>query len=179
MPKPLPRYFIEKNLEYSSTSPSGLIWKTTYAVRAKEGTIAGSLGKRGYWYVGLNGSKYLCHRIVSFLTNSEFSDDLEIDHLDLNKSNNVSDNLRVCTRSENLKNKPTSPDSLSGYKHINFDKKRGVYYVRWIEEEGITLSERFNLSSVEKSLEAALAFRESLIREGKIIMKTIFDRMDT
>ena len=46
--------------------------------------------------------------------------DMEIDHIDCNKSNNCKNNLRIVTKSQNAWNKKISRNNVSGYKCIHF-----------------------------------------------------------
>lgn len=108
------------------------------------------------------------------LTNEGFDRDREIDHIDRNRSNNKKENLRMSSRHENLKNKATSSDSLSGYKHINFLKRDNAYYVRWIEN-GKTQAVKFRLDTPENSLNTALLFRQALVDSKRILMSPDFD----
>ncbi len=172
--KPLPEQFILENLEYSETSKSGLVWKNYKGGRISKGVDAGTLCQNGYWYVKIQGVKYLCHRIVMLLTNEDFDRTREIDHIDRNRANNRKDNLRMSSRHENLKNKATSSDSLSGYKHINFQKRDSSYYVRWIEN-GKTQAVKFRLDTPENSLNTALLFRQALVDSKRLAMSSDFD----
>lgn len=172
--KPLPEQFILENLEYSETSESGLVWKNYKGGNTSKGADAGSLCQNGYWYVTIRGVRYLCHRIVMLLTNEDFDITREIDHIDRNRSNNKKENLRMSSRHENLKNKATSSDSLSGYKHVNFLKRDNAYYVRWIEN-GKTQAVKFRLDTPENSLNTALLFRQALVDSKRIVMSPDFD----
>lgn len=64
----------------------------------------GSLHKTGYRSVQVNGKEYLVHRLVAetFLDNPLNLP--QVDHKDRNPQNNVSSNLRFCTRSGNQQN---------------------------------------------------------------------------
>lgn len=67
--------------------------------------------KNGYEYVALSKaqkhSTLTVHRLVAFafpeICGKKF-DNCVIDHLDTNRTNNVATNLKVCTRSENMRN---------------------------------------------------------------------------
>ena len=56
--------YFEKYLEYSEDSPSGLVWKISPSSNINAGEVAGTLGNKGYWNVGIRGSYYRNHRVI-------------------------------------------------------------------------------------------------------------------
>ena len=79
--------------------------------------------KRGYYSVRLsengNTKDYRVHRLVAqiFIPNPENKP--VINHINGNRLDNRKENLRICTRSENCRNKKVRSDSKSGYKGVN------------------------------------------------------------
>jgi len=66
---------------------------------------------------------------------------LEIDHLDGNSLNNTLSNLRLCTRSENNRNRGPQKNNLSGYKGVTTVKrKKGDKFKAKIEFNGEKIS---------------------------------------
>jgi hypothetical protein len=47
----------------------------------------------------------------------------EVDHIDGDKLNNQKNNLRLCTKIENLRNKGKLKTNISGFKGVSYDKK--------------------------------------------------------
>lgn len=88
-------------------------------------TKGAPLGKAGYLYVTMKGKKYAAHRLVgeTFIPNE--GNLPEIDHIDRCVINNARDNLRWCTRSQNLRNtiKNDRVDARGGT-HTYEDRKR-------------------------------------------------------
>jgi hypothetical protein len=63
-----------------------------------------------------------------FLLNAP--DDVEVDHINGNGLDNRKCNLRLASRSENLKNRRVFKTNKLGYKGIHFEKSTGRYTVR-------------------------------------------------
>lgn len=66
------------------------------------GKKAGSLSI-GYLIIRIKGCNYYAHRLAWLIIKGRWP--TEIDHIDLDKSNNKWDNLRECSRTQNLANR--------------------------------------------------------------------------
>lgn len=98
-----------------------LIWKVDN-IRIKIGDIAGAINKsKGYYRVGIDGKKYLLHRII-FLWHHGYLPKY-LDHIDKNKTNNRIENLRETTSQNNNRNS-SQRKSSSGIKGISWDRRR-------------------------------------------------------
>ncbi len=76
----------------------------------------------------------------------------EVDHIDQNKFNNTRENLRICSRSENMQNR-TLRTNKSGFVGVYFDRKRGLWRSK------ITAAGKFkHLGHFELPQEAARAY---------------------
>lgn len=64
----------------------------------------GSLLNNGYLNFGFNYKSFLVHRAVWEMFNGKIPDGMEIDHIDMDKTNNKIENLRLATRQENSRN---------------------------------------------------------------------------
>lgn len=114
---------------YFDAQNNNLRWSFSRSTNIKIGASAGGLDKKnGYWKVIINGTAFLSHRLIWILLNGSIPDNMYIDHVDRNRSNNSPDNLRLASRSENNKNIPIRKDNYSG--------KTGVYWhersKRWV-----------------------------------------------
>lgn len=99
-----------------------------------------------YWYLDNNGyvRTHTANKLPSvylsrFILNLENpppelvqppSKRFEIDHRDRNKLNNQKDNLRICKRFQNSRNKEKSITNTSGYKGVHFCKREGKFQAR-------------------------------------------------
>lgn len=54
-------------------------------------------------------------------------DDIFVDHINQNKLDNRRENLRTCNYSQNGMNRGLQSNSTTGYKGVNFDKRRSLY----------------------------------------------------
>lgn len=93
------------------------IWKISTNKKIIIGSIAGGLDERGYVRIKIDGKKYRAHRLAFFYMTGRWP--IEVDHIDLNCSNNKWNNLRECTRSENCCNIPVKSTNLCGHKGIS------------------------------------------------------------
>ena len=90
-----------------------------------------SIDKRGYCRASLYkdgiASKFSIHRLVAheFLENP--NEELYIDHMDRNCSNNCINNLRWVSNSQNQMNRTKSANKSSAFKGVSFNKKLGKW----------------------------------------------------
>jgi hypothetical protein len=69
---------------------------------------------KGSKFYAVNGSRDLAiHRVI---TNAPKG--MDVDHINGNPLDNRKENLRICTRSENCRNKKVRSDSATGYKGV-------------------------------------------------------------
>lgn len=86
-------------VEYSEEIPSGLLWKA-HEQKHLIGKQAGCKSiADGYYRIQINKVMYLNHRVIYCICNKETIDGfLQIDHIDRNRGNNKSSNLRKVTQ---------------------------------------------------------------------------------
>lgn len=111
----------------------------------------------GYVIVYFKGRNYSAARVAWLLMTGEWPDG-EVDHIDINKSNNVWSNLRLATPSQNCANKPTYKQNTSGKKGVHEFINRGVGG-RWRARIGVN-GKRISLglfNSPEEAHEAYIA----------------------
>jgi len=137
-----------------------LAWNRKYP-----GTTAGAPDKRGYcsFAITLDGVKkrYLVHRVVWSWHNGPAED--EVDHKDNNPSNNLIENLRAATGSQNKANRRTFKVTACSFNGVSYEADRR----RWkagIRTNGVSKTiGRFKcptLAAVAYDREAYAAFGE-------------------
>jgi hypothetical protein len=98
-----------------------LYWRELRSSASKRNSPAGSFNAKGYRQVSIDGKTYRYHRLVYIYHNGNIDNNLEIDHIDRNKSNNKIENLRAVTSIENQWNK-------SNRGCIRYDESRGKWF---------------------------------------------------
>jgi len=101
----------------------------------KAGEVAGTVYKNGYVTIAFGGKVYTGHRLAWVLHYGEWPQ-VEIDHINHNKSDNRIMNLRAVQIGENQKNMPMSRRNKTGVTGI-YLQNAGKPYWRWIASIGI------------------------------------------
>jgi len=82
-----------------------------------------------YQYVRLNGRNYSVHRVAWLLMTGAFPEKgMEVDHINRKRDDNIWSNLRVVTKSQNMRNRSTNKNNSVGIRGVSMD--RGKYRVR-------------------------------------------------
>lgn len=69
--------------------------------------------KSGYLVIGVDGRVYAAHRLAWLLVRGEWPE-LQIDHIDHDRTNNRIGNLRIVTATGNMRNRTMRKDNTSG-----------------------------------------------------------------
>lgn len=103
-----------------------------------------------------NGEKkfYSLHRIIVDAKSGQ-----TVDHINGNTLDNQRKNLRICTASENTKNRKRRSDCSSGIKGVYYNKKSNRYEARIINDKV-----RFFLGSFRTKEEAANAYQTAALK---------------
>lgn len=137
-------------LRYDSES-GHLYWKEDRGRHKVKGKIAGYAHCEGYVAVGLDGKRFLAHRVAWMLTYGTWPDEW-IDHVNGNRSDNRLVNLRECSPSENNSNRKNGP-GRDLPKGVSFHRRTGKYQAHVRKSGRVVYSGLF--ASVE---EAAVAY---------------------
>lgn len=94
------------------------------------GKIAGGIDGRGYIKVRLNDRKYQAHRLIWILVKGETPNDLVIDHINHNRTDNRIENLRITTVADNFKNQVLRNTNTSGVSGVSWYERYGKWVAR-------------------------------------------------
>lgn len=140
---------ISKCFYYDETSPSCLRYKVNEESLAiqkrrgkKDGDPAGYMDS-GYWRLKINKNEaYLVHRLIWTLVFGKIPDDLVVDHVDMDKSNNKISNLRAVTPAVNSRNR-----LFVHFGGVTKQHARGVPYYQssWVELDGTPRTRCFSI----------------------------------
>jgi hypothetical protein len=128
---------ILKELLHYDPTTGIFTWKVKVWPGGIIGSIAGSIGWKGYWEVKLHSKKYKGHRLAWFYVYGIWPSN-QIDHKDRIKLNNAIDNLRDVPQTINQQNRiEAQRNNLStGFHGVSYDKESGKYRAR-IKTDGI------------------------------------------
>ncbi|HBE9079080.1 HNH endonuclease signature motif containing protein [Serratia fonticola] len=115
---------------YFNYKDGKLYWNHSYRGPVKAGDEVKNIDGKGYIRVMVNRKFYLAHRIIYEMHNGKIPIDMQIDHIDGNRVNNVVGNLRVATASTNQRNKKKQRNNTSGVTGVCFDKNTGKWVAR-------------------------------------------------
>jgi HNH endonuclease len=93
---------LKRELRYDANS--GVFYWISNKRGLRAGDIAGYVRQDGYWQLCINRTRVLAHRAAWAYVNGMWPDD-EIDHIDLDKTNNAIKNLRQASHQENSYNR--------------------------------------------------------------------------
>lgn len=99
-----------------------LFWRVNHGSRSKRGERAGSV-TYGYRDIKFNSKKYKEHRVIWLMHHGSWPQG-EIDHIDLDKSNNRIENLRIATRADQMRNRKKWGKFLKGVSVVKNSKKK-------------------------------------------------------
>lgn len=129
--------------------------------RPTKGKPVGRLSKRGYWEASYMQFLYKVHRVVWEIHYGEIPDDMYIDHLDGDKSNNKLNNLRLVTKSLNSRNSKAPSTNTTGIAGVSHSKDKGGnvrgYRATWTDLAGRKRNKLFSISMYGEELAELLA----------------------
>lgn len=155
--KSLTHAFLIESMGYCEAT--GVFMRKVSAGPRRAGQSAGHHDKTsGYVVVGLNGTRYLAHRLAWFYVHGEWPEK-QIDHRDGCRANNAIKNLRPATQAQNSQNQGPGQGKRVG-------RQIGVYPARagrWVAQIGID-GKRICLGTFGTKAEAAKAYMDAKVR---------------
>lgn len=117
---PIQLVFDSLHLDHSTGQ---IFWKVSNGNKVLLGSKAGTKTKRGYCRVVVNGVRMASHRVVWALHHGDWPpSDMEIDHINGDRSDNRPCNLRLCSPSQNRANSLSSRNT-SGLRGVSWCKR--------------------------------------------------------
>lgn len=101
--------------------------------RKLPGEIAGRINNHGYRKLQIGSRKYKASRLAWLYIYGKWPE-YQIDHINLNRSDDRIENLRECTRSQNTANTGIRGDSTSGFKGVFFRKRSKKWVARIVKD---------------------------------------------
>ena len=138
----IPLDYIQSILKIDENSRSKLVWLPRENLRWNSRFANKSAGylhthdKDGYrrWMVNIdyNGKSHFvtCSRVIFLLQNGYLTEGKQIDHEDVNSTNNSIDNIREITPDQNQRNRKLQKNNTSGHKGVYWDKRNKKWKVQ-------------------------------------------------
>lgn len=114
----------------------GRIWRESYkcGCATRNGNWAKQfLSKRGYMVSNIGSKVTYVHKLIAKAFLDDYSENLQVDHIDGNKINNHVSNIRMVTRQENARAFiKKSRNTYSKYRGVTYSPKRK----KWVAQLG-------------------------------------------
>ena len=108
-------------------------WKVRRSTSSPAGSIAGRTESKGYTQIGVDGTRYMAHRLAWLWCKGEISDALVIDHINGDRQDNRIENLRAVSFTENLHyHRRVHPFSRSQLLGVSYNVKSAACGRPWV-----------------------------------------------
>lgn len=107
-------------------------WKVkrfSHANKVNVGVIANNKSVWGYCRIGIDGKRYMAHRLAWLYVYGSFPPN-QIDHINRDRGDNRICNLRLSSQGENMQNISLNCKNTSGFKGVSWDKKAKKWYAK-------------------------------------------------
>lgn len=93
------------------------------------GKPANKVSANGYIRVSIEGKRYQAHRLAWIIVNGSIPEDMQIDHINHDRTDNRISNLRIATALENRRNRELQANNSTGVNGVSVDARTGRYEV--------------------------------------------------
>lgn len=153
---------LKERLSYNPETGE-FVWRISYG-SAKAGSMAGHISNKGYRRIPVNKKHYQSHQLAWLYVHGEFPEH-EIDHINGDKLDNRTINLRSVTRKENGRNVRIPTHNTSGIMGVRWNKLEQKWKA-YIKVNGInkgvgTFFDKFDAICARKSAEVKYKFHKN------------------
>lgn len=152
---------VQDLLRYEELS-GNFYWKISPSPKVKLGDKAGTIDPiTGYLLIKISGKRYLSHRLVWLYLYGEFPE--RLDHINLVKTDNRLENLRVCSASENKMNTSVYKNNILKTKGLR-SYYNGTGFQARVTAYGKKITKIFTIKEygcLDKAKDAAVQWLES------------------
>lgn len=111
-----------------SYNPDTGIFTRLKGGKLPQGSPIGTITKSGYLTISIRCKTYRAHRLAWLYVHGEMpSSEIHTDHINGNRSDNRISNIRLCTRSENMRNTKVYKSNTSGFKGVVYLPRSGKW----------------------------------------------------
>lgn len=103
------------------------VWHNFECPHCAVGKEVGGLTSKGYVRIILDGDSYLAHRLAWYYMTGDWPVN-QVDHRDLDKTNNRWDNLRPATNAQNHQSKRLQKNNTTGVTGVSYNARTGKFY---------------------------------------------------
>lgn len=131
----IPKLTLERLREVLRYEPENgaFFWLKDCNQKRRAGDKAGNADNKGYWCIMIDGKTYKGHRLA-WLWMTESWPEREVDHINLDKSDNRWENLRAASHARNCANTPRKVTNRVGAKGIRLTTS-GKYVARIMKDQ--------------------------------------------
>ena len=147
-------FWLPRPLSMFANERCGKAWNTRFA--GKEAVCC--IHTHGYKFGSVLGDSVFAHRVIWAIKTGAWPTG-EIDHIDGQKDNNVFSNLRIATRTENLRNTRSRSTSTSQYLGVCWDTRNR----KWLAQI-VVCKKTKSLGRFRSEIDAAKAYDAAAVK---------------
>lgn len=147
-------------------SDNNLVWKVNRGGGARVGDVScKSKDTSGYFIVTVDGVHLAAHRVIWIMRHGDIPDGMQVNHIDLCKTNNADSNHELVAHATNCRRRGPQKKSKTGYGGVHYRKDRDKWRVCTRNEKG----ERVNLGCYDD-----LDMANTVVTLYKITLEALF-----